>query len=158
APRPGRGKAPTPDSDGADAPELGDSSSKVELGLKIKPVEVSAENGATVELSIETVKAQIKSQDTTIDFDSTKPAKGDDVASMLFQSIAGSKMTMKVDREGNITSVTGGEQLAALGQLAGGGGGKSGDLFSSIFSVGKASGKAAIGESWENDDRIESPL
>jgi hypothetical protein len=133
-------------------------SSKVTMGLKMKVVDTSPETGATVDLVIENLKASIQSQDTKMDFDSTKPGKSDDVAAMLFQSIAGTTLTLKVDRNGNITSVTGGEALAALGQTGGAGAGKPGDLFSGLFSSGKSSGEAAVGESWENSDKIESPL
>ncbi|MEX2217819.1 MAG: DUF6263 family protein [Phycisphaerales bacterium] len=139
--------------------DSGPSSSTVTMGLRLKVVDVSAESGATVDLVIDTLKAKISAPGLTTEFDSAKPAKDGDIAGAIFKSIAGQTMTLTVDRAGNITSVKGGEGLAALGQLAGGAaGGKPGDLFSSIFSPKKTSGKARVGESWENTDTIESPL
>lgn len=140
-----------------------DMNSVVEMGLKLKVADVSAESGATVDMTIDTLRVSIKGQGVTADYDSTKPPKpgADDMTASLFKSIVGTTMTLKVDHEGNITSVTGGEALAALGQMggsSGGGGGGAGQLFGSIFSLHKVTGKAAVGESWENKDTIESPL
>ena len=97
-------------------------------------------------------------QGSATEFDSTKPAKDDDVGAMLFNSVAGTTLTMKVDREGNISSVAGGEGLTALGQMTGAGGGGGGELFSSIFTPKKGGGQVAVGETWENVDVIDSPL
>jgi hypothetical protein len=144
-----------------DASANADSSSRVVMGLRLKVTDVSQESGATVDLVIESIKAAVQSGDAKLDFDSTKKSNPDDPAAALFQSIAGTTLTLKVDRDGNISSVTGGESLTALGQFVspgGGGQGKPGDLFSSLFSAHKASGQAAVGESWENSDRIDSPL
>jgi hypothetical protein len=155
---PAKSPAKTPPDTDAPGEPAGDSSSRVRLGLRVKVVEAGVEAGATVALVIDTLKASITSGETKLEFDSTRPRKEDDPAAALFHSLAGTTLTLKVDPAGNITSVSGGESLAALGQLTGSGGQKPGELFSSLFSSGKSSGTAKVGESWENSDRIESPL
>lgn len=154
------GKAPAPGQDGP-------SKTHFEMDLKLKVTDAKVEEGATVDLVIEHFKVSITGGMLDTEFDSSKPPKSDDIAGMLFQSIAGSTMTLKVDANGNITSVTGGDALAALGQLSGGSApspgtgaasASSGQLFSSLFSMNKVSGKAAVGESWENTDTVDSPL
>lgn len=132
--------------------------SKMELGLALKVKSVSETREATVDLVFDTIKVSTHTKDQDIEFDSAKPNKdGDDIAGLLFQNLAGSTLTLKVDRDGNITSVSGGEAFGALGQFLGNGGG-AGELFGPLFSIKKGNGTVSIGESWEDVDQIDNAL
>jgi hypothetical protein len=132
--------------------------SNVEMGLTLQVAEVSAEGIATVKMIFDSLKVATRSDDISVEFDSTKPAAGeDDIAAMLLKSIVGTALTMKVDRNGNISSVTGGEAFMALGQFTSGSSSAE-QLFGPIFSGNPAKGSAKIGESWEYADRLSSGL
>jgi len=132
--------------------------SKIELGLSLKVMSVTDSREATVEMVFDSIKASTHTKDQDIEFDSTKPGKdGDDIAGLLFQGLEGSTLTLKVDRDGNITSVTGGEAFGTLGQFLGGGGG-AGQLFGPLFSIKKGNGIVSVGESWEDVDQIDNSM
>lgn len=146
------------------------------VGLKMTTKAVDKETGeATVEIVYETVKAKIDGPLGVVDFDSTKPApKGppqkkssdpldalNDAALESFKKTVGAKMTMKVAKDGRITSITGGESLApdivpgvtaawgdAMKQLGG--------LFGPISSNSTAGfdGTARVGERWTHRDSL----
>jgi len=64
---------------------------------------------------------------------------------------------MRVDRSGNITSITGGDAFTSLGQFVGGSG-RAGDLFGPLMSIRHGNGMVAVGESWEDVDRIDNSM
>jgi hypothetical protein len=133
--------------------------SLVELGLLLRTVEVDDQGLATVDIVLESLKLRVQSPEMTAEYDSAAGGSKDDMIAMVLSPLVGTKMTAKIDREGNISGISGGEALAMLGQVgAPGAGGPPLQLFSSIFSIKKGSGLAEIGESWENQDVIESPL
>jgi hypothetical protein len=138
---------------------------KVEFGLLLRVMDVNPEREATVDIVLERIKFKSDGPDGVMEFDSSAPAGSqDDLMTMMLGSIVGTTMTATIDRTGNIKSMTGGERLAALGQVGmpgagdGTGGGAGGGLFGSIFAPKAGRGFARIGESWENEDVIESGL
>lgn len=197
-------------------PEIdGDQTLTQSIGLKLHTVEVT-EDGATVELIYENVKATLETADFRAAFDSSKPAssrgqqpattqpgttrpgrtntpasgskpnrtKGtgsdpdmDSLLAQIMQPMVGTKLTMKVDKDGNITSVSGGDSLAGggggleglLGGLGGSGlGGLGGIGGIGVPTAGKGGGGPMswvitgpaqkpvvhVGESWTNNDSL----
>lgn len=137
--------------------------SKQEIGLVLR-VKQAGETGSTLELVYESIKFVMESGDVKMEFDSASPAKSDEmnpVAPML-RPIVGTTLTLQMDKNGNITSVKGGESLAGTpaadiaGQFTGDDVIK--NLFGPIFSAKTDDGEAAIGETWTSDDTIESPM
>lgn len=143
--------------------------SRTELGLVLRVTDVSADRIASVDLVIDSLKAKTSVAGQDVEFDSASPANKDDPVDRIMRGIVGTTMTLTVDPSGNITSIKGGEALAGLGgsltlsptSAAGGSlpglpGGK--QLFQSIFTVRSGSGEVRIGESWTNEDVIDSGL
>jgi hypothetical protein len=148
SPRRARGQ-PTPDAE-----------STVEFGLRLDVREVARDGVATVDMELESMKFRLDGPDMSLEFDSTRPSgSGDDMAAAILNSIAGTTMRLTIDRAGNITQITGGEGLAALGRIgAAAGGGSPLQLFDNIMSIKHATGFAEVGQSWENQDMIDSGL
>ena len=149
------------------------------IGLKMTTKAIDKETGeATVELVYESVKAKLDSPLSNVDFDSTKtaPAKTpggkapapassdpfDAVDNMVleqFKKMVGTTMTMKVAKDGRITSVAGGESLApAIPGLPGTGDAMKnlGGLFGPITTNSSKGfdGFARIGERWTHKDGL----
>lgn len=132
--------------------------SKMELTFSLRVQSVNPEREATVNLVFDAIKLSTSTGEGTIEFDSSKPPSvDDDLVGALLKPLVGSTLTLRVDRAGNIISISGGEAFTALGQFAGGGG-QAGDLFGPIFTARKGTGLARIGEAWENEDKIDNAL
>jgi Family of unknown function (DUF6263) len=118
--------------------------------------DTNPETGSTLEVVYETLKLKMQSPLASIEFDSSKPANPDDPMDGMIRSIVGTKLNVKMDKDGNITSVDGG----------GGGAGGMGDqfagadlmknMFGPVFTTKKGSGQAAVGEKWTNEDTMEA--
>jgi hypothetical protein len=138
--------------------------SKIEFGMTLKVKDVDEARNATVDLIFTTVKVSIDGPQMKEEFDSTRPRprKADDVdvIGTVLAPLVGSTFTMKIDRAGNISSVTGGDGFAMLGQVVPGTGGAGSmpQVFGPIFTTRKGDGFARVGESWENDDKLDSGL
>jgi hypothetical protein len=145
-------------------PALEVTKSKIEFGMVMKVKEVDEAKNATVDMTFTTVKVSIDGPGMKEEFDSTKPKTtrpdDPDVIGTVLKPLVGSTFTMKVDRAGNITSVTGGDGFAMLGQVSPGAGGAGSlpQVFGPIFTTRKGDGFARVGESWENDDKLDSGL
>lgn len=144
----------TPRSADEPAPET---DSRIEFGLTMKVESVSPEKEATVAMTFDTVKVSSRVGGESFEFDSTKPSKEGDMIGLMMKPLVGTTLTLKVDKDGNVTSVSGGEAFTAIGQAVSGGT-LSGDLLGPIFSPRHGKGLVRVGESWENEDRLESPL
>lgn len=133
------------------------------IGLKMKTVATDPEGSSTVEMVYESIKFSLDSAMMKTTFDSTKPktADGDDPVAAVMRSIVGTTMTVVFDRDGNITSVKGGESLAAaaggMGGLVGGltNAGQVRELFNNIFTIKRAKGSAEVGEKWKTEDAVD---
>lgn len=145
-------------------PDAGASTSAITMGLVMRVVKGGGDGDSTVEFTIDELRISTKGGDIEIDYDSTKPAKDDDIVAMAMKPLVGSSFTAIIDRTGNIKSVGGGEGLAAIGQLGGGGlagglggaggGAGGGGFLGPIVNTGAGSGFARVGQSWENKDAI----
>lgn len=144
--------------------KLETSKSRIEFGIVMKVKDVDESRNATVDMIFTTVKVSIDGPQGKEEFDSTKPRpkKADDVdvIGTVLAPLVGSTFTMKVDRSGNISSVTGGDGFAMLGQVVPGAGGAGSlpQVFGPIFTIRKGDGFARIGESWEDVDTLDSGL
>jgi hypothetical protein len=141
---------------GQDGEDARTSRGRVEMALKMKVSDISAEGVATVETTIESLKMSNTTPDMEVEFDSAKPPEEDDIVGMMLKPLVGTTLTLKVDRAGNVTSVSGGEAFSMLGQAASGsgGGGGASQLFGPIFSSHPTTGFAKVGQSWEHEDKL----
>lgn len=144
-------------------PELETSKSKIDFGIVLNVKDVTPEGVATVDMVFQTVKVSVDGPGGKMEFDSTRPpapGKADDLdpVAIVMKPLVGSTFTMTVDRSGNISSVSGGDGFAMLGQVVPGSGGTMPQVFGPIFTLKKGDGFARIGESWENVDKLNSGL
>lgn len=134
---------------------------KVELGLRLRTVDVQPEKGATVELVYDTVKVSMtgggEGGAMDVDFDSTRPVKADDPIAGALKNMVGATLTLDVDEAGNITKVGGGEKLGAMGAMLTAGQ-KPKEAFGNLLSLSHGTGLAAVGESWTNEDVFEGSM
>jgi hypothetical protein len=156
---------PKPDASGRKPAkrEVEKTKSRVEFGIVMNVGEVDAAGNATVGMTFQTVKVSIDGPGMKEEFDSTKPAApakpGEvDLIGTVLRPLVGTTMTLNVDRAGNITSVTGGEGFAMLGQVTPGAGGSLPQVIGPIFTIKKGDGFARIGEVWTNIDKLSSGL
>lgn len=150
-----------------------ESKTKQTIGLSLKVIDVKPDGVATVEMVYDSLKIEMSTADMDVTYDSTtrkggknaapgkstpgkKPAgELDDIIGPMFDNIVGSKLTLTMDRDGNISEVKGGEALNALGSIGGAGiDPKSmGQLFGQI-SPGKNGGVHKVGDKWTNKDPL----
>jgi hypothetical protein len=130
---------------------------KVELGLRLRTVDVQPEEGATVELVYDTVRMSMTGEGMDVDFDSTKPAKADDPIAGALKEMVGATLVLDVDEAGNITRVSGGQKLGAMGAMLTAGQ-KPKEAFGNLLSLQHGSGLVAVGESWTNEDVFEQSM
>lgn len=135
----------------------------VRLDLVLKVREAEPGQGSEIEMGIERVRVRSDGAGGRIGFDSArKPAGGGDEEGMLesaLRKVTDSPLVLKLDGVGNVVSVTGGEGLAALAGLVGSmPRDASAGVFSNVVPARKATGVARVGESWTNEDVIDSPL
>lgn len=136
-----------------------------EITFTLRPVKVEPEAGATVDMVYERVKIHMITGDDELEFDSSKPAKGDEdnPLRMLTDGMVGAKQTIRFDRDGQVTSVGGGGQPGideALRKLGGGAGvaggvGGAGDLFGMIRSGGTGATLVKVGDNWTHSDELD---
>lgn len=151
------------------------------LGLRFRVVNVDAPKTATVELIYDSLRVSMDGPEGKLDFDSdAKPAPGarpagkkpaapspgaaaDSSPAANLSRVVGSTLTLTIDKDGNITKVSGGEGLVPStpgdpsSTLVTPAGVK--ELWGPIFTMRKASGSASVGEKWKTTDTMDaSPL
>lgn len=152
--------------------------SRQRVEFRLRTIETDPQKGSTVELIYEAIRVTIQSGDTTIEYDSTKPAAGGrgrgkdrgrdadplapDQSADLAQALSpvvGTTLTLTVQPDGTISRVTGGGELsgALAGRFAGPIADPQGvkDLFGPIFTTRGPSGSARVGETWRHEDLID---
>ncbi|NUQ67696.1 MAG: hypothetical protein HUU18_05395 [Phycisphaerales bacterium] len=133
-----------------------------DIGLLLRVRDVSPETGASVDLVYESLKFKLTQGDTVMDFDSTKPARKDEPADAMLRPIVGLTLELKIDKDGNITSVSGGEKLAAGpgAMLANNftGADVIRSLMGRVMTLRRGTGEASVGESWTDEDVIASMM
>lgn len=136
-------------------------SASQEAQLLLKVIDSQPEADSTVELIIESSKATADGPDGKRRFDSSRP--GDKDAKDRFgdglRALVGLKLTLTVAPDGHISRITGGEGLMSSDLVAPfTNPDKASDLFGPILSLKKGDGFASVGQSWENEDRIDTGL
>jgi hypothetical protein len=132
---------------------------KQEIGITLKVREVSAQGNATIDLVYDSLKFEMSSDALDVSFDSTKKATGqDDPMADVLRTVVGLSLTLEADRDGNITSVSGGSGLPAglAQQFTGADVVK--NFFGPIMNIQKGSGQVSVGDSWTNDDSIQGGM
>jgi hypothetical protein len=129
----------------------GDQKATVGATILLKCLETNPETGSTLEVSFETLKLKMNG----VDFDSSKPSKSEDGMDDLIRPLIGTKLSMKMDKEGNITSFDGG--MGGLGDQMGGADIFKG-MFGSLSTSKKGTGQASVGEKWTNEDTMEAGM
>jgi hypothetical protein len=104
--------------------------------------DTNPETGSTLEVVYETLKLKMQRPGISVDFDSSKPSNPDDPMDATIGSILGTKLNVKMDKDGNITSVDGGagdmaEQFSGADLMK--------NMFGPLFTTKKGTGQAAVG-------------
>lgn len=133
------------------------SNGEQEMVIRLSPKEVNPETGTTLDLVYESLKLKMGE----IEFDSKKPAAPDDPSDAMLRPIVGLTLKVVMDKDGNITSVTGGDDgdgvTAMLMQQFTGADVIKG-LFGPVSTMKKTAGRAAVGESWTTNDSLGGML
>ncbi|MBI1191455.1 MAG: hypothetical protein GC200_12340 [Tepidisphaera sp.] len=132
------------------------SSTSQQIGLLLRVRDANPETGASLDLVYESFKMNVKAPTGDVSFDSSKPADKDDPTDQVLRSIVGLTLKVKVNADGDITSVEGGGDGLA-GALAGQftGADMIKGVFGPVFSVKPGKPKAAVGESWTTEDVLQ---
>lgn len=153
-----------PAKDGAAKPDAAPSQQmeqQIDFVLRVK--DTDPEKGSTVELVYERARIKMTTGDSTFESDSEKPApKGredEDILRPFVQGMVGTTITMEVDPSGNITKVSGGDNLMFPGMMQKAGllndPKTLGPLFGPLNTKKSGSGLAAVGDKWSNIDNME---
>lgn len=133
---------------------------KQEIGLVLKVKDSDPEKGATVELVYESLKFKAEAAGNVMEFDSAQPVQKDEESMLapMMRPIIGATLTLLIDPQGNITSITGGENLVnqLTSEFLNASQVKS--RFGTIISPKHGDGLASVGEAWTNEDTLESPM
>jgi len=116
--------------------------------------DTNPETGSTLEVTYESLRINLKSPLMNIDFDSSKPATNDPMDAVI-RPILDTKLAVKMDKDGNITSVDGGpggmtEQFASADLTK--------NMFGPLFTTKKGIGAAAVGDTWTNEDTMDAGM
>lgn len=130
----------------ADMGDTGDENSEQEIRFSLRVKSVDADGTANVDMVYESVKMSGEVNGEKVSVDTTKPATTDKgSAAAGVRAMAGTTISMVIDKDGNIKQTTGGGGLL---------GGMGGDLLGPIYSPSKAPGQVKRGQSWTNVDEI----
>lgn len=129
-----------------------------EIGLLLRVKSTDPETGSTLELVYESLKVKMTLPIGEVEFDSAKP-KGD--YADFFAPLVGLMLTLQTDKDGSITSVSSNDTLSGpaasiAGQLTGSDVVK--NIFGPIVSIRKGTGRVNVGDTWVNEDLIQSPF
>ena len=161
-----RGKDVAPASPGTPSTPI-DTSMSQEIEISLVAREVDAERGSTLDLVYESMKISMKTPDgQQLTIDTNSKDKDDPLAGLL-APLAGLKVAIQMDKDGNITTMDAGAggalpmDPAAL--LGGGGNGPSinaadvvRNLLGPVTTTAKSPGQASVGESWTTQDTINA--
>jgi len=133
--------------------------------VRFRVVDAVPDRPATIRMTFDSFKVNTRGPLGETIFDSTAPAgkDGDDPGAAALRQVVGTTLTLRVDSDGNITEVSGGESLLEgwagdpAATLVSGAGVK--QAWGPIFTGRKGSGRASVGEKWTTTDSLElSPI
>ena len=159
-----RAKAAAASPRGAPAASV-DTSMSQELDISLVARSVDPQKGSTLDLIYESLKISIKTPDgEQLSLDTNSKDKNDPLAGLL-APLAGLKVAIEMDKDGNITSMDAGMPMDPAALL--GTGANSGpsinaadlvrNLLGPVNTASKSPGQAAVGESWSTQDTIDAP-
>jgi hypothetical protein len=128
-----------------------------EMVIRLSPKEVNAETGTTLDLVYESLKVKMGE----IEFDSSKPVAPDDPSDGILRSIVGLTLKVTMDKDGNISGVTGGgdgDGISAMLMQQFTGADVIKGLFGPVSTMKKTAGRASVGESWTTNDSLGGML
>lgn len=162
-----RGKDVAPSSPGTPSTPV-DTSMSQEIEISLVAREVDPERGSTLDLIYESMKISMKTPDgQQITIDTASKDKNDPLAGLL-APLAGLKVGIQMDKDGNITTMdagAGGAMSVDPAALLGGGGGNGPsinaadvvrNLLGPVTTTAKSPGQASVGESWTTQDTINA--
>lgn len=135
--------------------------------VQVLKVVDSGDGGASMDLTIESVKADVTMPEWTAAYDSALPEDDKDRennALMAFKPLVGLKMTLTTDAQGNITSVSGNQDSQGRGALAPTVQQLTGTdnvriLWNTILHAKKGGGTFKVGDTWTNEESfVAKPL
>jgi hypothetical protein len=159
------GKQTAPAATPGEKPTESAQSMSQEIGLTLKVKETNKETGSTLDLVYDSFKINMKTPDgQDVTFDSNAK-KSDDPMADILGPLIGLTLTLKMDKDGNITTVNSGGGAGDISSLLGGASGLSSftgadvvkNLFGPVMTTRKGAGEARVGESWTNEDLIDAP-
>ena len=159
------GKQTAPAATPGEKPAESAQSMSQEIGLTLKVKETNKEIGSTLDLVYDSFKINMKTPDgQDVTFDSNAK-KSDDPMADILGPLIGLTLTVKMDKDGNITTVNSGDGAGDISSLLGGASGLSSftgadvvkNLFGPVMTTRKGAGEAHVGESWTNEDLIDAP-
>jgi hypothetical protein len=161
-----RGKEAAPSSPGTPTTTI-DTSMSQDIEISLVAREVDAERGSTLDLVYESMKISMKTPDgQQLTLDTNSKDKDDPLAGLL-APLAGLKVAIQMDKDGNITTMDagagGGLPMDPAALLGGGGNGPSinaaevvRNLLGPVTTTAKSPGQASVGESWTTQDTIDA--
>ncbi len=159
-----RGKDVTPAAAGAPSTTT-DTSMSQEIDISIVAREVDPQTGSKLDLVYESLKLSMKTPDgEQVTLDTASKDKNDPLAGLL-APLAGLKVAIDMDKDGNITSMDAGTPMDPAALLGAGGGGNSTsinaadlvrNLLGPVTTTSKSPGQASVGESWTTQDTIDA--
>lgn len=158
-----RGKDVTPSAAGAPS-TTSDTSMSQEIELSIVPRQIDPQTGSKLDLVYESLKLSMKTPDgEQVTLDTASKDKNDPLAELL-APLAGLKVAIDMDKDGNITSMDAGAPMDPAAMLgASGGQGPSinaadlvRNLLGPVNTSAKSPGQASVGESWTTQDTIDA--
>lgn len=138
-----------------------DSTIDQRLTLRLTVIDHDPERGGTVQLTIDRVRATIKTAgtSTTVDSDKPVPKSADDPVAAALRAIAGTTLTLTVDPRGRITgSEGGGDTLGLSGLLGGAGAGLPKDALGLITPAEGTPHPAKVGQRWTSTTTLAGSL
>ncbi len=144
----------------SDSGEAGGQKIEQEIVVKLTARITDPEKGSTVEMAYESLRFQLEAGGMNLTFDSTRP-KDDSPTDAMLRPLIGLKMTVAFAPDGNITSVSMDDDADGVaGMIAGqfSGADVAKGIFGPITGISKGDGRAAVGESWTNEDVISGAM
>ena len=159
---PGKAQEPVKKDDGAETVQA--TSRVVVETVQVIRVKDAGDGGASMELVIESIKADVKMPEWTEAYDSTKPEDDkdrDNRALQAFKPLVGLIMTLTTDKDGNIATVTGNETFQGTGSMAGyiqqlTGTDNIRIYWNMALHAKKGGGTLNVGDTWTNEEAINA--
>lgn len=141
-------------------PDASKNSRRGEFQLLLKPVVTEGET-SLVDLTFERIKYSLTDGDTKATFDSTQAPKtdADKTLAEALKPFVNATLKLRFDKDGNITSMEGGDQIlgggamGSVGQQLGSIAGLN-NLLGPVVNLKNTKGQVKVGEKWSTESRL----